>query len=266
MSSSWTRNSLTFTTPASTTSMKYGVYEAFGDATNATEFSTFIDALQIELGASATSWDIDSDIRIVSSGQNNEEPYRIYINENTTASTTLLSLNPNGILQTTYIKVDDSSRASGIPTVLAGSNDHPFQIGTSSAQHLRFDNSKIQSVLTSSFTYWNPSVGASLTAYNISGSTLFLNPSGGDVVLGQSSVYSSNLKVFGSGSFTKGITASNAYIVINGASVSLGGSITVTGTGAPTYIQSTQPTGTPSQYLWWDTSGGNLTLWIEDGV
>jgi hypothetical protein len=39
--------------------------------------------------------------------------------------------------------------------------------------------------------------------------------------------------------------------------------------GVPTFIQSTQPTtgelGGQDQYLWWDTSGGNLTLWIEDG-
>jgi hypothetical protein len=39
--------------------------------------------------------------------------------------------------------------------------------------------------------------------------------------------------------------------------------------GSPTFIQSTQPTtgelGGQDQYLWWDTSGGNLTLWIEDG-
>jgi hypothetical protein len=39
--------------------------------------------------------------------------------------------------------------------------------------------------------------------------------------------------------------------------------------GIPTFIQSTQPTqqqlGTYDAYAWWDTSGGNLTLWIEDG-
>lgn len=31
-----------------------------------------------------------------------------------------------------------------------------------------------------------------------------------------------------------------------------------------TYIQPTQPTA-DGPYTWWDTSGGNLTLWIEDG-
>ena len=40
-------------------------------------------------------------------------------------------------------------------------------------------------------------------------------------------------------------------------------------TGVPTFIQATQPTsedlGDFTQYLWWDTSGGNLTLWLEDG-
>lgn len=34
--------------------------------------------------------------------------------------------------------------------------------------------------------------------------------------------------------------------------------------GVPTFIQTTAPV-TPGKYLWWDTSGGNLTLWIEDG-
>ena len=40
--------------------------------------------------------------------------------------------------------------------------------------------------------------------------------------------------------------------------------------GAPTFIQTTQPTVGQlqgfTQYLWWDTSGGDLTLWIEDGA
>jgi len=34
----------------------------------------------------------------------------------------------------------------------------------------------------------------------------------------------------------------------------------------PTYIQSTAPTSTPAKYMWWDTTGGDLTLWIEDGT
>lgn len=40
--------------------------------------------------------------------------------------------------------------------------------------------------------------------------------------------------------------------------------------GVPTFIQTTQPTNTQLngavQYAWWDTSGGDLTLWIEDGI
>jgi hypothetical protein len=41
-------------------------------------------------------------------------------------------------------------------------------------------------------------------------------------------------------------------------------------TGSPTFIQTTQPTsgelGGATKYAWWDTSGGDLTLWIEDGI
>lgn len=41
-------------------------------------------------------------------------------------------------------------------------------------------------------------------------------------------------------------------------------------TGVPTFIQSTAPTALDyagyTKYAWFDTSGGNLTLWIEDGV
>jgi hypothetical protein len=40
--------------------------------------------------------------------------------------------------------------------------------------------------------------------------------------------------------------------------------------GIPTFIQTSQPTSTELQsftkYAWWDTSGGDLTLWIEDGI
>ena len=33
------------------------------------------------------------------------------------------------------------------------------------------------------------------------------------------------------------------------------------------FIQSTPPIVAPGvAYTWWDTSGGNLTLWIEDGL
>lgn len=36
--------------------------------------------------------------------------------------------------------------------------------------------------------------------------------------------------------------------------------------GTPTFIQSTAPTYSASPYAWWDTTGGDLTLWIEDGT
>lgn len=40
--------------------------------------------------------------------------------------------------------------------------------------------------------------------------------------------------------------------------------------GVPTFIQATQPTikelAGYAKYAWWDTSGGDLTLWIEDGI
>ena len=40
--------------------------------------------------------------------------------------------------------------------------------------------------------------------------------------------------------------------------------------GSPTFIQTTQPTSGQlngaTKYAWWDTSGGDLTLWIEDGI
>jgi hypothetical protein len=43
-----------------------------------------------------------------------------------------------------------------------------------------------------------------------------------------------------------------------------------TSSGSPTFIQATQPTsgelGGATKYAWWDTSGGDLTLWIEDGI
>lgn len=40
--------------------------------------------------------------------------------------------------------------------------------------------------------------------------------------------------------------------------------------GVPTFIQSTAPTagqiGAYTTYSWWDTSGGNLNLWVENGI
>ena len=33
----------------------------------------------------------------------------------------------------------------------------------------------------------------------------------------------------------------------------------------PTFVQATAPIYT-APYTWWDTSGGDITLWIEDGT
>lgn len=38
------------------------------------------------------------------------------------------------------------------------------------------------------------------------------------------------------------------------------------GLGNPNYVQDTAPSSPPVVYTWWDTSDGNLTLWIEDGT
>lgn len=35
---------------------------------------------------------------------------------------------------------------------------------------------------------------------------------------------------------------------------------------APIFVQSTPPVTDEAAYTWWDTSGGGLTLWIEDGT
>lgn len=51
------------------------------------------------------------------------------------------------------------------------------------------------------------------------------------------------------------VATSGAYADLTGTPI----------TGDPTFIQATQPSG-PSRFAWWDTSGGNLTLWIEDGT
>lgn len=43
-----------------------------------------------------------------------------------------------------------------------------------------------------------------------------------------------------------------------------------TSSGSPTFIQTTQPSAGQisglTTYAWWDTSGGDLSLWIEDGI
>ena len=40
--------------------------------------------------------------------------------------------------------------------------------------------------------------------------------------------------------------------------------------GDPSFIQATTPTAGQldgaTRYAWWDTSGGDITLWIEDGT
>lgn len=34
----------------------------------------------------------------------------------------------------------------------------------------------------------------------------------------------------------------------------------------PTFIQDSAPTYSDGPYAWWETTGADLTLWIEDGV
>lgn len=230
---SFARYSYVFTTPASTSYIKYGIFGNGGQFGAGGTFSVYFDGIQIELGSTATSWDIDSNIRVVSNAQNNEEPYRLYITENTAASTTLLALNPNGFLQSRYIRINPLGDSSTISMI---SNDHAFQIGTSSAQQIRMDSFGIQSVISSSYSYLNPATYLYETNYTYAGSSLFINKLGGDVIFGGLAPNTSNLQVYGSGSFTKGITASNAYIVINGTTVNLGGSATISAS-AGTYVE-----------------------------
>lgn len=54
---------------------------------------------------------------------------------------------------------------------------------------------------------------------------------------------------------------------INGNSLLGSGNIVVSGGSTNNFIQSTAPSVTPgTPYTWWDTTGGNLTLWIENGI
>lgn len=76
------------------------------------------------------------------------------------------------------------------------------------------------------------------------------------------------------------MTAVNITAVTNTVTVTEGDTTVVTITtvgpqgaaqpGIPTFIQSTQPTtgdlNGATKYAWWDTSGGDLTLWLEDGT
>lgn len=76
------------------------------------------------------------------------------------------------------------------------------------------------------------------------------------------------------------MTSVNITAVTNTVTVTEGDTTVVTITtagpqgaaqpGIPTFIQSTQPSvgdlNGATKYAWWDTSGGDLTLWIEDGT
>lgn len=59
----------------------------------------------------------------------------------------------------------------------------------------------------------------------------------------------------------------NVGSIVSTGSVTSGGYQLVN--GVPTFIQDTQPTLSQlnglTKYIWWDTSDGNLTLWVEDG-
>jgi len=95
--------------------------------------------------------------------------------------------------------------------------------------------------------------GGSTAASALTGTTLASN------------VVNSSLTSFGASPTFTGIVNLGSNIATGSVQYSASAT-TVTNFGVPTYIQSTKPTGTPSKYLWWDTSGSNLTLWIEDGV
>lgn len=219
-STTFDRHSLTFTTTASAALVKYALETYVIETGTDGPFYIYFDAAQIETGASATSWDIDSNIRVVSNASDNEDPYRVYITDNTSASTVLLALNPYGILQSRYFRVD---YAGGATSTSLTSDDHPLQIGPFSASNLRFDTQGIQGV------------------NNYTASSLYLNKLGGNVIFGQTTpAYNSNLQVFGSGSFSKGITASNAFIIINGTTIPLGSSATVTASSTTSFAEVTK--------------------------
>jgi hypothetical protein len=56
-------------------------------------------------------------------------------------------------------------------------------------------------------------------------------------------------------------------LVVEGNTATVNGYDVITSQNyIPTYIQDSAPVSPYSKYLWWDTSGGDLTLWIESGV
>ncbi|GDX76007.1 hypothetical protein LBMAG41_10830 [Cyanobium sp.] len=75
---------------------------------------------------------------------------------------------------------------------------------------------------------------------------------------------------YGSSSLVPVVTVDSAgrITAVTTAAVSGGGG--GGGIGNPAFIQATQPSALElagaTRYAWWDTSGGDLTLWIEDGT
>lgn len=51
---------------------------------------------------------------------------------------------------------------------------------------------------------------------------------------------------------------------VQGPSGPSGGGSSISG-DCPVFVQDTAPSYAGA-YVWWDTSGGNLTVWIEDGL
>lgn len=103
----------------------------------------------------------------------------------------------------------------------------------------------------------------------VSGTPLYLGVTVSDSMsLNVSSGQTTNLTVVPSGAIALAInsgTTTNITVSpvgVQGASGPI--------TGSPTFIQSGAPTTEQyagyTKYAWFDTSGGNLTLWIEDGV
>lgn len=64
-----------------------------------------------------------------------------------------------------------------------------------------------------------------------------------------------------------GVAGDLFYNTVDGVKVHNGTSWEIIGEqqDPAVFIQDTQPVTSATKYLWWDTSDGDLTLWIEDG-
>jgi len=182
-------------------------------------------------------------------------------NSATNYDTAWSSLSSLGIATSSYVDTSIANLVSSAPATLDTLNELATALGNDPNFATTVTNSIAGKVsLTGSYT--NPSWLVSIPFSKLTSTPTTLSGYGITDALTSATAASTYQPI------AVASTTVSGTVKVDGTTITINDSGVISSTPTiPTYIQTTRPSLSNTQkYMWWDTTGGNLSLWIEDGT